>query len=230
MKQQWRAYSDKFFQLSSREKSLVLLTGIVTIFFLMSYFFIDDKSTQIVTYDKKNGAIQSSIKKLEFTIQEYQSALEKDFDEDIIKQIEQLEAKLDKFDSQLLRLTSDLISPIEMREALLELLTLESGVSLLSFELIGAQPLLQQNVAQSNTDIIKHSPTTEQRGINLYKHGMKIKLAGQYFQLRNYLRQLEQLPWKFFWQDFQFEVIEYPHSEVEIIIYSLGFEQGFIGV
>ncbi len=59
---------------------------------------------------------------------------------------------------------------------------------------------------------------------------MKIKLTGKYFQLRNYLQQLEQLSWKFFWQDFQFEVKEYPRSEVEITIYSLGLRRECIGV
>jgi len=67
-------------------------------------------------------------------------------------------------------------------------------------------------------------------GLNLYRHGIKIKLSGKYFQLRNYLLQLEQLTWKFFWQGFQFEVKEYPQSEVEITIYSLGLNKEFIGV
>jgi MSHA biogenesis protein MshJ len=59
---------------------------------------------------------------------------------------------------------------------------------------------------------------------------MKIKLSGQYFQLRNYLAQLEQLSWTFFWQDFHLQVKDYPLNEVDITIYSLGAEKEFVGV
>jgi len=230
MKQQWQDTSDKFLQLTIREQSLLLLTGLVAIFFIISYLFIDDKNAKIVSFDKQIRVMTSGNKSLNFSIKEYQKALKQDPDKDTVKQITQLETKLAKIDSQLVDLTTELISPIQMREALLKLLKLEPGVSLLSFELIGAKPLLDLDNTQEKPPAGQVSPTTEQIGLNLYKHGIKIKLTGKYFQLRNYLRQLEQLSWKFFWQDFQFEVTEYPRSEVEITIYSLGLNKEFIGV
>lgn len=230
MKQQWQNYSEKFSQLTSREQYLVLLSGVVAIFLISSYLFIDDKSAKITTFDKQSRAMKVGNQSLDFTINEFQAALTDDPSKETVKQIAQLEAKLAKIDSQLVHLTTDLISPSEMREALLRLLKLEPGVSLLSFELIGAKPLLNLSSAQANSNAINTSLTAEQAGLNLYKHGIKIKLTGKYFQLRNYLRHLEQLTWKFFWQDFEFEVKEYPRSEVEITIYSLGLNKEFIGV
>lgn len=230
MKQQWQAYSDKFLQLTGREQILLLLTGVVAIFFIISYFFIDDKSARVVSFDKQSRAMTSSNRTLDFSIKEYQLALKEDPDLDTVNKIAQLETKLAKIDSQLVHLTTELISPSEMRKALLKLLNLEPGVSLLSFELIGAKPLLDLSVQPKDITADSFSPTEQQLGLNLYKHGIKIKLSGKYFQLRNYLQQLEQLSWKFFWQDFQFEVKEYPHSEVDITIYSLGLNKEFIGV
>lgn len=230
MKLQWQEYSDKYLQMTSREQILILLTGVVAIFFIISYLFIDEKSEKIVTYDKRSASMQSTIKGLDYSIQAYQDALKEDPEVDIIQQIELLESKLTSLDKQLLMLTTELISPVEMREALLKLLKLQPGVSLLSFELIGAEPLLNMKTEQTNTENGIQAPTPEQLGVNLYKHGIKIKLTGEYFQLRNYLRQLEQLPWKFFWQDFQLVVKEYPNNEVDIVIYSLGLNKEFIGV
>ena len=230
MKQQWQNTSDKFLQLSSREQFLLLLTGLVAIFFIISYSFIDDKSARLITFDKQNRVMTTGNKTLNFTIKEYQTALKKDVNKDTVKQITRLEAKLAKIDLQLVHLTNELISPSEMREALLKLLKLEPGVSLLSFDLIGVKPLLDLPAQPQGSTAGSHAPTAEQLGLNLYKHGIKIKLSGKYFQLRNYLQQLEQLSWKFFWQDFLFEVKEYPRSEVEITIYSLGLNKEFIGV
>ncbi|MEY8215098.1 MAG: hypothetical protein RPR97_11550, partial [Colwellia sp.] len=213
MKQKWQNTSDKFFQLTSREQFLLMLTGVVAIFFIISYFFIDDKSAKIITFDKQNREMTLGNQTLNFLISEYQTALQQDPNVETVNQIAQLETKLAKIDHQLVLLTTELISPSEMREALFKLLKLEPGVSLLSFELIGAKPLLNLNEGQLIADAEKHSPTAKQAGLNLYKHGIKIKLSGKYFQLRNYLQQLEQLTWKFFWQDFKFDVKEYPRSE-----------------
>jgi len=230
MKEQWNNYSDKFLQLTSREQLLVLLTGLVAIFFIISSVFIDDKSAKITSFDKQSRAMASGNKTHNYSIKEYQRALEQDQNVDTVKQIAQLETKLANIDKQLVLLTTDLISPSQMREALLKLLKLEPGVSLLSFELTGAKPLLDLTGEQADAQASITSPTSDQLGLNLYKHGIKIKLSGKYFQLRNYLRQLEQLSWKFFWKDFNFEVKEYPHGEVDITIYSLGLKKEFIGV
>ncbi|TYK67138.1 hypothetical protein [Colwellia echini] len=230
MKQQWQNYSDRFLQLTSREQFLVLITGLVAIFFISSYLFIDEKSTKSLNFEKQSKSMRSSIKTLNYSIEQYQAALQLDPNTDTLKQIEQLETKLDNLDSQLVLLTTELISPTEMREALLKLLKLEPGVSLSSFELIGAKPLLEIAAATANSQEVNTMPSSEQLGLNLYKHGIKLKLSGEYFQLRNYLQQLEQLKWKFFWQDFQLQVTEYPLNEVEVIIYSLGLNKEFIGV
>jgi MSHA biogenesis protein MshJ len=133
-----------------------------------------------------------------------------------------------------------------MRKALLELLKIEKGVTLLSFELIGAEPLLDETELKSNVDLetkkmadtaIVYSAaqeSDEQRdydlGTNLYRHGIKITLSGSYFDLRDYLLQLEQLSWKFFWQEFDLKVTEHPMNELSIEIYSLGSKEAFVGV
>lgn len=240
MQQQWRNTCEKFLQLTSREQFLLLLTGVVAIFFVISYFFIEQKSAQVIGFDRKSQEITLSNQTLNFSITEYQSALEQDPDEETRKKITQLEAKLGKIDEQLVHLTTELISPSEMRQALLKLLNLEPGVSLLSFELTGAKPLLAlaqqpsnaitEQASKNKASTAEPISTEEPVGLNLYQHGIKIKLSGEYFQLRNYLQRLEQLSWKFFWQDFQFEVKEYPNSEVDITIYSLGLTKEFIGV
>lgn len=230
MNQKWQEYSDKFLQLTSREQFLLLLTGLVAVFFITSYLFIDEKTEKTTSFNKKTKAMTAEIRTLNFSINEFESSLKQDPDIDVTKQIEKREDELAKLDNQLILLTTELISPVEMRIALLNLLQLEPGVSLLSFELEGAKPLLDLTAQKTDAEASHTLPSAEQLGLKLYKHGMKIKLSGEYFQLRNYLRQLEQLSWKFFWQEFNFQVKEYPISEVEITIYSLGLNEEFIGV
>jgi MSHA biogenesis protein MshJ len=60
-----------------------------------------------------------------------------------------------------------------------------------------AEPLLKSD-PKLMPKIVANQANNKASGLNFYKHVMKIKLSGQYFQLRNYLAQLEQLNWTFF--------------------------------
>jgi MSHA biogenesis protein MshJ len=236
MKQQWQEGSENFLKLTIREQYLILITGLVAIYFILFYVFIDDKMASNTIESKKIVQLSSSNQSLQISVLELQAALQGDPNEETSKKITQYETKLAKVDTRLLTLTSDLISPIQMRYALLDLLMLEKGVSLLSFELLGVKPLLSTSTSKAVVDSASKSSEASTNsnetsvGINLYRHGIKIKLSGRYFDLRDYLTQLEKLPWKFFWQEFNLILKEYPNSELEIEMYSLGTKKEFVGV
>jgi len=255
MKTQWQEYSQKFQQISSREQYLILLTGLVAVFFIIFHLFIDPVIVSNNKLENKIVQLTSSNKTLSYSINDTKMALRGDPNEAIHKKIAQFETKLARVDTKLLKLTSDLINPIQMRHALLGLLKLNNGVSLLSFELLEVQPLLTKpNISKIENEHVSHSFIDDKTGdevtnntlikdsninsklktddsqLNLYRHAIKLKLSGGYFELRDYLLQLEQLKWQFFWQNFNFEVQEYPQSELEVIIYSLSTKQEFVGV
>ncbi|QBG36595.1 hypothetical protein [Litorilituus sediminis] len=240
MNKQWQHYCEKYLTLTAREQYLILLTGLVAVYFIIYHAFIDATALQNTQLAKQIATMESDNRNLALSINEYQIALQKDPNKATRDQIAQLEQQMAVVDEKLLTLTSELIDPIQMRFALMELLKVEPKVSLMSFELIGAQPLLAQQdlVPESNTSVASGQqpssqlPTidAEAAGLNLYKHGIKIKLSGSYFDLRDYLLQLEKLKWKFFWKDFNFTLTEYPMNELTIEIYSLGTKEDFVGV
>jgi MSHA biogenesis protein MshJ len=195
MKKLWFDYGQKFLQLSSREQILLLLSGLAVIFFVMSYLFIDQQQTKTSNFDKQIKTMRTANSTLDVIIKDYQLAIKRDTDVETHNTIAQLNSQLIEIDNKLSLLNKELISPNQMRTALIKLLALEPGVSLLSFEIIAAQPLLKSDTVLK---VSGKQLTTDAASVNLYKHVMKIKLSGQYFQLRNYLAQLEQLNWTFF--------------------------------
>ena len=234
MKQQWQSLTEKYLQLSAREQYLILLTGVVAVFFTIYFLFIEVKAQENSKFSQQISQLKHENQTQTVAIKEYQEALKLDPNKVINDRITRLEQKMAKVDQQLLALTSELINPIQMRHALLKLLKLEPNVSLLSFELIGAVPLISPQSIQETDNVQQvkavNSVMLEESGLNLYRHGIRIKLAGSYFELLAYLQKLEQLSWTFFWQEFDFTMKEYPTNEVEIEIYSLGTKEDFIGV
>jgi MSHA biogenesis protein MshJ len=240
LKEQWDKYTEKYLALNIKEQSLILLAGIIVFSMVIFTYAIEGslalttmKNKQRIQLTSENSATGKKIIKLDNT-------LVKDPNIAVNKKINEYQDQLLKVDGRLLKLTSDLIDPIEMRQALLELLKLEKGVKLLSFKAMPVQPLWlndadkKNNTANSGgTGANKESETANSGSTNvvgLYRHGIQLVLQGQYFQLRDYLLQLEDLSWTFFWQKFYYTAEGYPLNVLEIEIYSLSTSSDFIGV
>lgn len=243
MKAKWQAWSEKFLVLSPREQSLIFISVLVVVAYLPFHFFIDGNLKQAEKEQKRVASLERANSDLTLSINEFKVALQQDKNKQLLSQIEQHEKRLAIVDEKLLALTEELIDPIQMRNALIQLLDLQPGVSLIAFEVKPAEPLLFQN-KKSNVKVEqKESSSTTQKDENeinivvqqpqatgLYKHAIQLKLTGKYFQLRDYLKQVEELPWQFFWHDFQYQLQAYPKSELTIEIYSLSTNKEFIGV
>tara|TARA_R110000787_G_scaffold275667_2_gene384369 strand:- start:1858 stop:2571 length:714 start_codon:yes stop_codon:yes gene_type:complete len=235
---QWLAYSEKFSNTTAREQYLIIASGLVAIIFILYTLFMDASILRIEQLNQQISQSQQSIENNKNSMQVLEQALREDPNVILEKELAQYQEKLGGIDQQLLALTSDLIDPIQMRYALIKLLKLQKGVKLLSFQVLPASAVtknkaevdVNNNEQDKNVTVIAEAKPEESRQLRLYRHGIKIKLQGQYFQLKDYLTQLEGLSWKFFWQEFDYQLKTYPVSELEIEIYSLSTAQEFIGV
>lgn len=216
-----------------------------SIAFIFFSLFIDANIVATIKLDKQIKQTTKANKDATTMIGILEKGLLKDPNEAIVGKIARVATKVQTVDDELLTLTTGLINPVQMRYALIDLLKLQSGVNLTSFEVIKATPLnINQQTAQttlSSTNSPTNNETTKQADDNivnqtpeqfltLYKHGIKLILKGDYFKLRDYLVQLEQLEWQFFWQKFDYQLLEYPQGELHIEMYSLSTEKEFIGV
>lgn len=232
----WQEYSDKFQNISSREQYLILITGLVAVIFISFSLFLDPSLAKTKKIEEQSASLITENKSIRSSISIYEEALAKDPNVALNTQISAYEKQLKQIDDKLLLLTSELIDPIQMRFALIDMLKVQKGVSLISFELLGARPLMGEEGDLADDEKTKKeedklaSADTVEGNINLYQHGIRLKLTGKYFQLRDYLSQLEAMPWKFFWKDFRYKIKKYPLGELEIEMYSLSTNEEFIGV
>ena len=67
-------------------------------------------------------------------------------------------------------------------------------------------------------------------GPKLFKHGLKIRFEGSFFDTRDFLISAEQMGWKLHWREILFEVNEYPKAQVDIELFTLSKSVGYINV
>jgi MSHA biogenesis protein MshJ len=64
----------------------------------------------------------------------------------------------------------------------------------------------------------------------VYRHGLRIELVGSYQNTLDYLGRLEALPWRLAWEALDIQVRDYPKTSVILTLYTLSFEEGWLGV
>lgn len=183
LKAQWQAWADKIAALSQRERVLILLTGLVLVCACAIYGWLDGAALRL---EQDRVALTTAQRDLEIMDLENlgkQARLARDPDQNVRDQLVRVEGDIGKLDAELKAQTVDLIQAHEMPAVLEALLSRSANLHMLALTSLAPQPLM----------------AGDQR-INLFKHGIRLKLEGGYFDVYQYLKALEALPRHFYWK------------------------------
>ena len=126
-----------------------------------------------------------------------------------------MQAQLDALNAQIEERIGGLLAPEQAVEVLKQVLEQEQGLSLIEVN--------AGNERLTDTDL---STADEVKDMGINRYQMQLQLEGSYLATLRYLRALEELPWKFFWEGLNYEVTEYPRARVTIDLYTLGLAGG----
>lgn len=65
---------------------------------------------------------------------------------------------------------------------------------------------------------------------DIFRHGIEIEFYGDFNSTVSYLKAVEALPWRFYWDEVNYTVEEYPQALVKVVIYTLSLDRGWIDV
>lgn len=211
LKAQWQAWADKIAALSQRERVLILLTGLVLVCAGAIYGWLDGAALRLEQDRAALTTAQRDLEIMDLENQGKQARLARDPDQNVREQLVRVEGDIGKLDAELKAQTVDLIQAQEMPTVLEALLSRSANLHMLALTSLAPQPLM----------------AGDQR-INLFKHGIRLKLEGGYFDVYQYLKALEALPRHFYWKQFDYQVQEHPKAVVEMEIYTLSTSKEFI--
>ncbi|MDF2411987.1 MSHA biogenesis protein MshJ [Aeromonas sp. 1HA1] len=211
LKAQWQAWADKIAALSQRERILILLTGLVLICAGAIYGWLDGAALRLAQDRVALTTAQRDLEIMDLENLGKQARLARDPDQSVREQLVRVEGDIDRLDAELKAQTVDLIQAHEMPAVLEALLSRSTNLHMLALTSLAPQPLM----------------AGDQR-INLFKHGIRLKLEGGYFDVYQYLKALEELPRHFYWKQFDYQVQEHPKAVVEMEIYTLSTSKEFI--
>ena len=124
------------------------------------------------------------------------------------------QARIDQLDTELAEYSGKLIDPSEMAFVLESVLKGQTSLRLKRIRNLGAEALTADN---------------ENNAVILYRHGLEIEVEGSYLDCLAYLEEIEALPWRFYWQFLELDVVEYPRNRIRIEVSTLSLDEEWIG-
>jgi len=216
MKQQWQQLEQKFNGLSQRERLLIAVATLVVIG-MVAFMPLESKWLDISKVEKRLQAIQQESDITEQQIALYQQRLTLDPNADYQQRLTLLNAQMAEVDAELNAQMVDMVPADYMPTVLANLLSNDKGIKLISFNSIAPVALLQVG-------------DDEQQKMNLYSHGIKLVVEGDYFAILGFVKAIESMPDKLYWKRLDYQVETHPKAKVELELYTLSINRDFISV
>lgn len=222
-----QAWAAKFDALSQRERAMVAAAVIVGVGFLGYSLFVEPHWLRAKAAEK--SAAQSQ---LGLTTADAQLALLRaqmtDPDGPAKAELAELRKQLDEVNGRLKAVESTLVTPERMPAFLQSLLGRHRNLELVEFRSLAPVPAVERP-ATDKDKADKGAPAASASSLpNLYKHGVEIKLAGNYADLLAYLTELEAMPDRVLWNKVSLTADNYPRSVLTVTVYTLSLDKQWL--
>ncbi|MFB2649566.1 MULTISPECIES: MSHA biogenesis protein MshJ [Shewanella] len=214
MKAQFEQLAQKFDVLSQRERGLIALAVLVLVA-MSAYMPIESLWKQQYSTAQQVKALEQENKISMQQIDLYQQRLAMDPNQDYRQRLNLLQQQNQEIDAQLNEQMVDMVPADYMPELLGNLLGQVQGIKLLKFTSVTPVPLLAVG---------------EEKKLNLYSHGIRMSLEGDYFSVLRFVEAVEAMPDKLYWKRLDYKVADYPKGKIDIELYTLSINKDFISV
>ena len=199
--------------LSLRERLLVFVTGLML---LGSAWYLGLMTPLNPTADRNRSEIASLQDRIELYNQnvEVQALQISSTGTGDREKLARIQGRLDEINERMGGYVAELIDPAQMSRVLQGLLKKQSKLRLIRVRNLSPEALSASADALTTT---------------FYRHGLEIEFEGSYLACLEYLEEIEDLPWRFYWQLLDIEVLEYPRNRIRLEVSTLSPDVEWIG-
>ena len=209
-------------KLSKRDQIALFVIFIVVVLAIWFRLIYLPLSENIMAMEQDITQKTTDVENLQAKMAALKKIMNKDPDADNRQLLNSYLEENAELDKALASTSNQIITPQEMSALLEQLLKSQAGLKFVSLknkaataEFVESQNELEAAVNNVNT---------------IYRHSVVLQMEGSYHNALSYLKTLEQLPWRLFWNDVEIETNGYPNALITLEVYTLGFREGLIGV
>lgn len=227
---QWQKMAGKVDALSLRERVLVFaamafLVASLADTLLLTPMLNKQKrlSSQVVQQQEKIKEVQAQIDAL---IQARSGATSSPQ----YLRLNALKQELSETEASLQKNREKLVAPERMAELLRQMLNRNANLQLMKLETLPVTTLLEDDSNSAETGATAKPRASAVLEKQIWKHGVKLTVRGNYLDLLQYMHALEQLPTQMIWNQARLQVGQYPAADLTITLYTLSLDKTWLQI
>ncbi|MDH5327244.1 MAG: hypothetical protein OEZ68_05595 [Gammaproteobacteria bacterium] len=233
-------YRDRFEALSLRERILILLSLLAILYMMWNMVLLKPLGARHITLNQQVNTVSSQIRDIDTKIR-FMSHSISGLDRQKENYIQSLEKQIADIRNKKQQLAVGFVKPKQMVEMLQVMMSKEKSLKVTRFRTL-APRLLAQSYKEEVQPVVpkkRKKPTrsgkaaakkSEKKIPKVYKHGLEVEFQGDFKNTLAYLQKLEALPWRFYWDELDYEVTSFPNAMVTIRIYTLSLDEVWVSV
>ena len=230
MKEKWEKIADSFNARILRERLLIALCVFALIYVAWELLFYSSMSKQVKALNQRNDRAQMQMQTLTTEEIGLSRAMMNNPNALRQKEILSLEKKLGALDVDISKLSAGLVDAKQLPTIIRTMISEREALSLLGLSALPPEKLSFKQAITIDDDAQDDAVDNEQvaQDVGVFKHAVVFRLAGNYFDLLAYLKDLENSHWQFYWSSLDYQVQSWPRAVIQLEAYTLATEAGFI--
>lgn len=226
LKQRWRQLNEFIDAKTLRERTMIFLMVAAILGALFHMMLIEPLLTKQARLTRQLQDQEARSAAMQMVAQVALAQRRVDPNAENRARLAALNARLAEMDKQLGDLGSQVVPPQQMPRLLQNLVAQNQGLQLASIKTVPASDLISESVAAPATG----AASSMVAKVPIYKHGVEIQVIGGYHDLLRYVTQLENSPWRMYWNDAHLKVENFPQSRLTLKVYTLSLEKSWLSV
>lgn len=215
-----------FDALSRRERIFVMIAAWLAVLFVLDSAFVSPARQRSAVLSKAVAEKQGEVARFEAEMGALRARLAEDPDAVMKRRIAELEGKISVAERKLHSAGSQIVPPDRMAKLLEQLLGRNKRLELVSLRSLEPDVLVREAPAG---DAGRGKSGQVKSGL-LYRQGMELVLSGGYLDMLDYIAQVEQLPWKIYWEHLDLKVEEHPRVRLVVSVYTLSMDKDWLSI
>lgn len=233
MKQLWDKISMKVDAMSTRERVLVFVTLAVLILALLNALLLEPLFARQKLLRSQQVEQQGRLDAMQSLIAAATQANSPDVNSPQRLELNKIKMELDAGNSYLKSSREKLVEPEKMAEHLRLLLNRNARLQLVGLQTLPVTPLIEaatDKAAEATKPVKAAAAAASAQEKQVFKHGVKMTVRGNYLDLMQYVKALEKLPQQMFWAKAEMNVVQYPAAELTLTLYTLSLDKTWLQI
>lgn len=209
--------------MSLRERAMIFAAVAFAVVSLINTFFLDPLLAKQKSLSSQVTQQQERMKETQAQLTALLQAKQADEHSPQRERIRQLREQIAEGDAYL-KATQDKLVPPEKMAALLEqVLVKNASLQLVALDTLPVTLFIEPSAADVANKVVVQEK-------QIFKHGVKMTVRGNYADLMQYLVALEKMPTQMFWGMAKLNVVQYPNAELTLTLYTLSLDKTWLQV